>query len=316
MSVERVHVYPGVTAKRLVPVLEARLPHLDVVTVEDEAALAALIDEIEVLVAWSVPPGALAAAPKLRLVQAPGAGVDTLLTASGLGDEVVLCNGSGAHEPHMAEFVIALLLALVKQIPRLVDQQREHRWRIVASPTLAGRRACVIGLGSVGLSVARRLTALGVSVDGIRQSGQPVEGIERVFRPEERLEALKGADIAIVITPRTPETLGLVGGAELSMLNPHGYLIDVSRGGITDAQAVIDALAGGRLAGAALDVFEEEPLPADSPLWDVPGLLLTPHTVGHSPDYNANLAEIFAANLAALDGDGEFRTLVDRERGY
>ena len=144
----------------------------------------------------------------------------------------------------------------------------------------------------------------------------PVPGIDRVVPVSELAAALSGTEVLVVAAPRTRASTALIGAAELSLLKPHSYLVDVSRGGVTDVQAVVDALAGGRLQAAALDVFETEPLPPDSPLWEIDKLLITPHTAGWTRGYGDKLAEVVAGNIDALVTGQPLLTPVDRDAGY
>ncbi len=307
-----VHVYPAAYRDFFAPIVEA-LPDHDVVFVDD---LDAVLPEIEFLVWASTEPVDWTPATRLRLIQISGAGADGLLPATGLADSVVITNASGSHDPEMPEFVIAMAFALAYRVPDYVEHQRNHRWRQHMPRSLSGRRLCVVGLGTIGQSVARRAAALGLTVTGVRRSGRPVEGVEHVVSMADRLDVITGADVLVVITPLTDETRGLIGSQELAALTPGALLVDVSRGGVTDVAALVDALGSGRLSAAAVDVFDTEPLPEDSPLWDVPNLLVTPHVAGLSRGYVARWAATLADNLAALDRGAPLENVVDRSLGY
>ncbi len=314
--VARAHIHvPGI-GTQMADLVRARRPDLEVVIVDDRDELVARLPEIEVLMAWRPPTGHWREAPGLRLVQVPAAGVDSVLPAEDLADSVVVCNATGAHNPHMPEFAIGMLLALAKGVPTMVKQQQDHVWRSRNPIVLHGTTMAVVGLGTIGEGVATAARGLGMRVVGVRRSGQPVDGIDEVVTPDRMAEVLPRCQSVVVVTPLTADTRGLVGAECLSHLPDGALLVDVSRGGVVDPDAVVDALGSGKLAGAALDVFETEPLPADSPLWDVPGLLVTPHNAGLSPDYFGHIADIFVANIAALDGGTPCPTAVDRTRGY
>ena len=289
----------------------------EVVVLESDEEFIAKLPEIEALVGHRMPRGHWAGASRLRLVQLPGAGVDSLLPAPDLSEAVQVCNASGSHEPEMPEFVLALLHALVYRIPTLVDRQRSKEWKlIVATAPLQGRTVCVVGLGTIGQSVARRCATLGMTVVGVRNSGLPVAGVDKVVTPERRLEVLSDADAVVVITPLTEATRGLVGSEELSVLAKGAVLVDVSRGGVMDADALVDTLANGPLEAAAVDVFDTEPLPVDSPLWTTPNLLVTPHTAGWSRHYADRILDVTLANIEAVERGETPPTLVDRQLGY
>ncbi len=286
------------------------------VPLADEDELAAALPDIEVLFGFTVPRHDWAVATKLRFIQWMGAGVDKLLPATGLDERVYISNASGTHEPQLPEWVIGALYSMNHRFPQLAAQQREHRWRIAPSTPLSEKTLCVVGLGTIGQSIAARAANIGMRVVGVRRSGEPVDGVDQVVTPDRRLEVLDGADAVVVITPLTAETKGLVGEAELAALAPRALFVDVSRGGVTDVDALIAALESKNLAAATLDVFETEPLPEDSPLWDVPNLIVTPHTAAWSPSYADRLFEMLHTNLTLLEAGDEPTNLVDRSRGY
>ncbi len=314
---ERIHVHLPALAGYAIDAAEQRLADREFIVLADDAELVDAMPNIEVLVGFSLPSGVWSLAENLRLVQIPGAGVDSIIGQPDLPDEVMICNASGAHEPEMSEFVIALLHATTYQIPRIVDQQREHRWRpVVPARPLSGSRLCIVGLGTIGQNVARRAAALGMDVVGVRHSGREVEGVGEVVRPSDRLDVIRGSDALVVLTPLTEETRGIIGGTELDALAAGAVVVDVSRGNVTDLDALVARLDSGHISAAAVDVFPTEPLPSDDPLWDVPNLLVTPHTAGSSADYRRRIASRFADNLLALERGEVPPGLVDRALGY
>lgn len=314
---ERIHVHLPVLADYASHPDDPRLDDREFVILPDNDALLAAMPEIEVLVGFALPPGIWGAAHRLRLIQIPGAGVDSVINEPDLAPDVAVCNAGGTHEPEMSEFVIAMLHAVTYRVPTLVDRQRARRWKpIVPGRALSGGRLCVIGLGTIGQAVAARAAALGMEVVGVRHSGRAVEGVAAVVPPDRRFEVLAGATAVVIVTPLTPETRGLIGRAELEALAPGAVVVDVSRGGVTDLDALVDLLASGHLFGAAVDVFPTEPLPGDDPLWEVPNLLVTPHSAGSSADYKRRVASRFADNLLAFEAGEKPPGLVDRALGY
>lgn len=290
MTIQTVHVYPSTAKDFLTPIVTV-LDERDVVFLDE---LEPALPDIEALVHLGKAPIDWASADKLKLIQVGGAGVDGLLPATNLADSVIITNASGSHEPEMAEFVLAAMFALAYRIPDYVEQQRTKVWKQRMPRALAETTLCVVGLGTIGQAVAARAKALGMTITGVRRSGEPVEGIDRVTTMENRLEAIADADVLVVVAPLTEETRGLIGPAELAALAPRATMIDVSRGGVSDIDAVVEALDSGQLSGAAIDVFEPEPLPSTSPLWEVPNLLLTPHTAGNSRTYVSRWAKTLA----------------------
>lgn len=317
-SFPRIHVHLPLLEPYVRHPDELRLADREFVILPDDEAMIAALPEIEILVAFRPPPGHWAEAERLRLIQIPAAGVDSVIAEPDLPPEVVVCNASGSHEPEMSEFVIAMLHAVTYQVPRLVDQQREHRWKspVVPGPPLEGGTMCILGLGTIGTNVARRATALGMDVVGVRHSGRPVEGVRTVVSPDRRLEVIRGATALVIVTPLTEQTRGMVGADELAALAPGAVVVDVSRGGVTQIDALVDALDRRHVFGAAVDVFDTEPLPADSPLWDTPHLLATPHTAGTSANYQRRTSAVFADNLEAFERGETPPGAVDRTLGY
>lgn len=314
---ERIHVHLAALAEYATHPDEPRLADREFVVLPDNEAFVAALPEIEVLLGFRLPPGHWREARKLRFIQIPGAGVDSVIGEPDLPPEVLICNASGSHEPEMSEFVIAMLHATTYRVPTIVDQQRMQRWRpVIPGRPLAGGRLCVLGLGTIGQAVAQRAAALGMDVVGVRHSGRPVDGVSTVVSPERRLEVLDGSTALVVLTPLTPETRGLVAEEELAALAPGAVVVDVSRGGVADLDALTAALGSGQVSGAAVDVFPTEPLPKDSPLWTVPNLLVTPHTAGSSADYKRRIAASFADNLLAFERGTQPPGLVDRTLGY
>jgi phosphoglycerate dehydrogenase-like enzyme len=317
--IERVHVYHGFStelAEALARPLRAALPDREVVVWARESELRAGIPEVEVLLAFRPPRGIWAEARRLRFIQMMGAGVDALLPAPDLPPGVRIANARGIHGPHMSEFALSLVLALAKRIPLALEQQRARVWKPYGMAQLSGRTLGILGLGAIGLALGEKARALGLRVIGTRRTPEPVAGVDLVLGPEDTERVLRESDFAVVLLPLTPQTRGAIGARELGWLRPRAFLVDLARGGIVDEAALAEALRAGRLAGAALDVFEQEPLPPESPLWSAPNLLLTPHVAGLSHDYMDRLAEIVVENLARVEQDLPLRNPVDRARGY
>jgi phosphoglycerate dehydrogenase-like enzyme len=245
-----------------------------------------------------------------------GAGVDSVLPAPELPERVLLANARGVHEPEMSEFALALILAVVKRLPMAMAQQHEHAWKLFGPHGLSGTTLGVLGLGAIGQAVARRAATLGMRVIGTRRHPEPVAGVAEVLPPSKTRRVLAESDVVIVVLPLTPETEGLLDAEAIAAMKPGAHLVNIARGGIVDEVALAEALREGRLGGAALDVFEQEPLPPTSPLWDTPNLLVTPHVAGLSHDYLARLGEIFFENIRRLERGEPIVNPVDRDRGY
>ncbi|WP_100499299.1 phosphoglycerate dehydrogenase [Geodermatophilus chilensis] len=278
--------------------------------------------DAEALVVWGNRPGDLRAVadrmPRLRWVQTLAAGPDVVLGA-GFPDDVVVTSGVGLHDRPVTEHALALVLALLRRLPEAIAAQAEHRWAAElgglqplhpegAVTTLLGARVLVWGFGNIGQNMAPLLHALGAEVRGVGRSAGERAGFPVVA--EDRLDAeLRQTDVLVMILPATEATTHALDAARLAELPRHALVVNVGRGTTVDEPALVAALTEGRIAGAALDVTEVEPLPGDSPLWDAPNLLLTPHAAGGRP---VGADELVGANLAALLAGGELRNVVPR----
>ncbi|MGH2559830.1 MAG: D-2-hydroxyacid dehydrogenase, partial [Thermomicrobiales bacterium] len=230
----------------------------------------------------------LAAGPHLRWVHSSGAGIETMAAIPELVEsDVALTNTRGGHAPCIAEHAFAMLLALTRHIVLLAEDQRQRVWRRAevsrGMRELTGMTMVVVGAGNIGRAIARRAVAFDMRVLGVDvHPGEPLAGVESIW-PVERLdEALAQADVLAVAAPQTAETRGLIDARRLALLPQDAYVIVVSRGKIVDEVALAEGLRSGKIAGAGLDVFATEPLPADDPIWDAPNLLVSPHCSGGS----------------------------------
>jgi phosphoglycerate dehydrogenase-like enzyme len=257
-------------------------------------------------------------APRVRWVQATSAGIGQLLRRTGLDrTDIVFTTASGVHAVPLAEFAMLAMLYFAKQLPRLHRQQREHRWERFAGRELRGRTVAIVGLGKIGMEVARVSRALGLRVTGTRRGGGVDGAVVDVQRPPRELrELLADADYVVLAVPHTADTEGLIGVAELSAMRRGAVLVNVARGKVVDEQGLIDALRSGQLGGAALDVFAHEPLPPESPLWDMPNVLVSPHSASTADSENAKLADLFCENLRRYLTRRPLLNVFDRERGY
>jgi glyoxylate/hydroxypyruvate reductase A len=266
---------------------------------------------------WLAPERLVEHAPRLRWIQGTSAGIGELLRRTGLIDtDLEFTTAAGVHASPLAEFVTLGLLYFYRDVPRLQRMQRAHHWERYTNRELAGRRALVVGLGSVGRAIAERLAAQGLEVWGARRTpAPPPEGVTRVLPLGDLGAVLGKIDALILACPLTPETKDLIGAAELAAMPEGALLINVARGPVVDERALVEALRT-HLGGAALDVAEVEPLPAESPLWDLPNVLISPHSASTVHAENRRIVDIFLANLGRwLDGE-PLLNRFDRSRGY
>lgn len=276
--------------------------------------------DAEVLVVWGLPQHVLADAarrlPRLKLVQMLSAGFENAIEA-GFDPQVTIANGRGLHDRPVAEHALALILAAARRLHLAAAAQREHRWadelggaQAEPSPglfsTLRGSRVTIWGYGSIASTLQPHLSALGATVTGVARSAREIGGVRVVT--EDSLDALlPETDVLVLLLPSAAETLRAVSAERLALLPKHAWLVNVGRGSTVDEPALIAALASGRLAGAALDVTAVEPLPAESPLWDAPNLILTPHAAGGRP---LGAADLIGANVVALHTGQPLRNVV------
>lgn len=275
--------------------------------------------EADVLVVWGNSPSQLDAAAatlsRVQLVQTFMAGADAVL-AAGFREEAVICNGVGMHDRTVTEHTLALTLALLRKVPQLVEAKSRHEWLWEMSgrqelhtrpvTTLIDANVLIWGFGSIGQRLAGVLASLGANVRGVARSAGERGGFPVV--DESVLdEELAATDVLIMILPKTDATTNALTSHRLAQLPRHAYVVNVGRGTTVDEAALIEALENESIAGAALDVMWHEPLPEDSPLWDAPRLLLTPHSAGGRP---IGVDELMAHQLAALSSGGELRNRV------
>lgn len=282
----------------------------------DEAELAACLPEVEVLLCGHTPRLDWSRAEKLRLLHYLGAGVDALWPAHGLRPDVIVASSRGIHGREMRDHALAMILAFERDLPGLLSRQRERRWERVPAGSVAGKTVTVLGLGEVGRPIAEACRALGMRVVGVRAEPRPTPGVDEVRGPEDLYSALGESDYVVVALPLTARTRGLLDAAALASLPPRAVLVAISRGAIVDEDALVSALRAGRLRGAALDVFAEEPLPASSPLWSMPEVIVTPHVAGWMPGYIERAAAVVRESLERLERGEQPRTVVDRARQY
>jgi phosphoglycerate dehydrogenase-like enzyme len=281
-----------------------------------EARWRAMLDQAEVL--FGVPgdsvdalAGVVTDAPRVRWIHATSAGAGEWVRRADLAPEalerVAITTSSGVHAVPLAEFAILGLLAVAKELPRLLTDQRAKVWPEIRQPLreLHGQTLFLLGLGAIGREAARLGKALGMRTVGFRRTpGPPPPSVDEVNGPERLPDLAAEADAVVVSLPLTEQTAGLVDRATIERLPPGCIFVNVGRGGVVDEPALIDALRDRRIAGAVLDVFAEEPLPPDSPLWTLPNVLVTPHAAALSARENERIVELFVANLRRfLEGE-------------
>ncbi len=281
-----------------------------------DAFSGAVVAEAEVILCGYPPKIDWSGAVNLKLLHFMGAGIDSLWPAQGLPESVVIANCRGMHAMEMRDHTLGMILAFERQHLRLMEAQRRKHWETFEIGTVAGKTVGLIGVGEVGRPIAAACKALGMRVLGVVTHSRPIAHVDEVYGAEELHHVLRHSDYCVVTVPLTKRTRLMLDIRALACLRPHAVLIGISRGGIVDERALAAALKVGRLRGAALDVFEEEPLPKDSVLWDTPNLVITPHVAGYMPGYVERAVGIFLKNIARYERGEGVATEVGREREY
>jgi phosphoglycerate dehydrogenase-like enzyme len=281
-------------------------------TPEDEREFLAMLEEAEVL--YDFPRGhvkdLVRVAPKLRWVQASLAGAGEITEHAGLANtDVTITTASGVYSGPLAEFVMMALLAHVKDLERLRLDKADKRWREAHTETLRGKTLCVVGMGNIGRAVAERAQPFGMRIVGVKRTVSEDDAVwdytDELYATLNLHLALQKADYVVVTLPGTPETYRLLDAEAISAIKQGAYFVNVGRGKVVDEGALIEALQSQHLSGAALDVFEEEPLPENSPLWDLENVIVSPHSTDNVPGLTNELqTELFRDNLRRyLDGE-------------
>jgi phosphoglycerate dehydrogenase-like enzyme len=270
----------------------------------------------EALLAWGAPRGLLPRMPSLRWAQALTAGVDGWLALPDLPPDLTLTCARGTHRESMPENIMGALFYLTKPYAACVADQKQSKWtRRLATP-LTGQTLGILGLGAVGQDVARLASALGMRVIGTKRNPAPIEGVAQVLPPERIDTVLAQADFVLLLLPATPQTENLINAERLYQMKPTAWLLNFGRGALIDDADLIAAAGAKRIAGAILDVFRQEPLPATHPFWTSEGIIVLPHIGGGHPKRDEVVARLFVDNLGRfLDGQ-PLRETVDRAAGY
>jgi phosphoglycerate dehydrogenase-like enzyme len=288
----------------------------------DAENLSAELADADAVISWRLTPGDLARAPRLKWLQTVGAGIDDIVSPELIQRGIIVTNNSGVHASNIAEHVLALMLAFARRLPLQIRGQIVHEWRDDAGRQgvfeLGGQTLLIAGTGDIGSALATRAQALSMHTIGIRrrphQSAPP--GFDEVFAVDQLAKALPRADHVAITLPLTEKTRGLFGDENLSRMRQGAYIYNIGRGPIIDTQRLVAQLDSGHLAGAGLDVTDPEPLPADSPLWDMENVIITSHTSGATPNYMERATRILHENIRRFIADEPLTNVVDLHEGY
>src|SRR5438093_522114 len=296
--------------------IRAAAPGADVRYFKTNRELEENIAEAEIVATSRLSADALARAKRLKMVQSWAAGPDALMTPEMKASDVVCtsCKGNGAIP--LAEHAMMLMLMLNRDARRWLRAQGEHRWDHWSHSELNGLTCGIIGLGNSGRDLALKCKAFHMRVLGVRRSDRPTPNVDELFGHDRLHDFLGQSDFVVVTAPRTPETAGMLGEAEFRAMKPTAYYICFSRGGIADDAALLRALEEGWIAGAGLDAHSTEPLPADSPFWDLPNAIVTPHNGASTPFTRQRGIDIFVENLRRYQAGQPLHNVIDKHAGY
>lgn len=279
--------------------------------------------EARVLFNWSGPKAeikkVLERAPKLEWIHARYAGLDALMFPELIASKVPLTNGRGTFSQSLGEFVMTGALYWAKDLPRMLKAKAAHRWEVFDVHELSTQTMGIVGHGDIGRAIARRAKAFGMKVLAVRRDPSPRAGdedVDRVYATKDLHQMLPQCDYVAVAAPLTPDTKHLMSTAEFNAMKPEAIIMNVGRGPVIDEAAMTEALRTRRIRGAALDVFEVEPLPADSPLWDLDNVLISAHTADHTKDWLNDAAMFFVEQFTRWQKGEPLKNIVDKKAGY
>jgi len=305
--------------------LRAEFPQVDIAQIVSGERLAAELSDATVLFGGSFGPEDLREAKKLRWIHSPAAAVHDLLFPELVNSDVILTNAREVHGVVVAEQVMAMMFALARRIPESVRFQVKRTWgQAILSEEhripheLGGATLGLVGMGSIGRNVAQRASAMGMKIIAVREHADRLkpEHVDEVLPTSQLNQLLSRSDYVVLSPPVTPATRGMIGRTQLAAMKKDGYLINVGRGSLVDEAALIEALRSRQIAGGALDVFDQEPLPPESPLWDLENLLITPHTGGMTDKMWERHYAAFANNLQRFLASQPLLAVVDKHAGY
>ena len=305
--------------------LQKQFTELEVVQLPDYSGVTEHIRDADAALAWSLRPEQFRAARKLRWIHSTAAAVHQLMFPELVASDIILTNSREVHGPVVAEHALALMFALARKIPAAARYQQQHVWgqerMWLEGPMpgeLQGATLGLIGLGSIGREIARRAAALGMRVLAAREHPERggAEGVTAVYGPAQLGDLLAASDYVVLAAPVTDSTQRLMDRARLAQMRPTARLVNVGRGVLVDEAALADALRQNTIAAAALDVLEKEPLPADSPLWDMENVLITPHTGSVTPRLWERQYALISENVRRFVAGEPLLGVVDKSKGY
>ncbi|MFS0723081.1 D-2-hydroxyacid dehydrogenase [Paenibacillus sp. 1P07SE] len=312
-------VFPQLSEEGIRRIREAA-PEVTVVIADQSEDLAADLKSADIICGWKgeAEKACEAEDTSIKWVQAWGAGIDRMPLALMSRRGIALTTASGVHPHPVSETALAMILAFGRKLHISIRNQAERHWENPGGLTeIYGKTMGIVGVGAIGEELARMAKALGMTTLGVRRSAAPVDTIDRMYGLDDLDTVLAESDVVVAIMPLTDESHHMFGREQFARMKETAIFINVSRGATVDTDALVDALRSGVIAGAGLDVFEQEPLPAEHPLWTLSNVIMTPHNGGVTDRYEERVLDIFLANLATYLKEGKPSiNLVDTERQY
>lgn len=298
-------------------VIQSAAPNSNVITCDFEQA-AQHIRDIDILVTWGsmdIRPLYLDA-PKLKWIHSLSAGIEGLIFSEIKNANTLLTNSRGIHGIPVSEHVFAMMLAFTRGLDVFIRQQAKHQWKRTTVGEIHGKTIGIVGLGSIGREIAKKAKGMGMQVVASKQTMTTELFVDELYPPENLHELLSLSDFVVTALPLLEETKHLFTIKEFAAMKPSAYLINIARGGIIKQDDLVAALEQGLIKGACLDVFDEEPLPESSPLWDMQNVIITPHVAALSPSYLDRAIKLFADNLSRFQQHKEMLNIIDKVKGY
>lgn len=295
-------------------------PDYDLLVTKAKELTGSIVRDADIMIGWSrsMQEEVLAADSKIKWIQAWSAGVDKMPLRELEEKGIQLTNASGVHSVPITEHIFAMILAFNRNLHLAIRQQSNNKWDTSGTFTeLAGKTIVIVGVGQIGSHTARVAQAFGMRTVGVRNTGKSDPNVESMYKVDQLDEALAQGDYIVNILPLTDETRGLFNTARFSAMKDSAFFVNVGRGQTVATDDMVQALQSGGLAGAGLDVFEEEPLPADHPLWNLDNVIMTPHMAGDTDRYGERAVEIFLENLKHyVNGEPLSRNVIDYSKSY
>jgi phosphoglycerate dehydrogenase-like enzyme len=283
-----------------------------------------LAPEAEVIFNWSASGKLLrevySMSPRVKWIHSRSAGLDGQLFKELVESHVPLTNGRGVFSQSLGEFALAAILFFAKDLRRMIRNQEAGRWEQFDITEISGQTLGIVGYGDIGRAVATRARAMGMRILAIKRHGPPLYNVDplvdQIYKPEDRIEMMRRAHYIVAAAPLTPETRGMIGEAEFAAMMPEAVVINLGRGPVIDEAALVKALTENRIRGAALDVFDKEPLPEGHPFYSLPNVLLSPHCADHTPDWTEQAMRFFLAQFQRYAAGQPLQNVVKKELGY